>query len=411
MARSQDAMRKRAEKRNRTLPEQRKADSNDMSKRLEQEVAVKKQRMMDTARSNTEPRGHYGPASGATHSSKQELAAAAAAATSVKVEAVDQKPKEAVPIVKKEDSKTAADTKTETRPSTSAINNSSNTSSSNSNIIQRSDPLAEQGSWRCPGCDNHNFASRSVCNSKTCSEQRPAGTSLPLPRHLQPPRRPPQNKVDTRRDNNKKPGPRHDVATSKAQSWAVQADDATLAHNQNLRQQWLDSGETGEGMSDIDKERAQTLLARDARKLQKKQAKHKSKEAAVVAAPIRFKSWAPPADAATLAQNQALRQKMKASGGGGDCGTATSLDDMNLDATDKERAQTLMARDARKKQKKVEKQAEKVAKKAAKAEEKAAAKAAKAAAIEVKVNEAPSDDGTQNKIVSSEGDEQPKQEE
>ena len=41
--------------------------------------------------------------------------------------------------------------------------------------------LQEQGAWTCPGCNNQNYASRSVCHSKTCNERRPAASSAGTP--------------------------------------------------------------------------------------------------------------------------------------------------------------------------------------------------------------------------------------
>jgi hypothetical protein len=293
MARSQDAMRKRAEKRNRTLTEQRKADSADMRKQLEQEAAAKKQRMMDTAaasiKSSAEPVGHYGPpilpvGTQTTSNTKPNLEVEKKAAAAP-----------AAPMDKKEEhistNRTAA---TDTRTDTRTIN--SNSSSNIINNVKKSDPLDEQGSWKCPGCYNHNFASRSVCNSKTCSEQRPAGIPLPIQRHLQPSQQhlqpslqrqrppPPNNNHSNNNNNNKRPNNshrpkgRHDVATSKSQSWAQQADDATLAQNQALRQKLVESGGTGDGMDETDIKRAKTLIARDERKKQKKQERKEQQE-------------------------------------------------------------------------------------------------------------------------------------
>jgi hypothetical protein len=169
------------------------------------------------------------------------------------------------------------------------------------------DPLSEQGSWKCPGCDNHNFASRSTCNSKTCSETRPAGSLLPIQRHLQPSQqhlipslqrqrpvpapvqqREPNSNGKREREpnsnskrpfNNRDKGGRHDVNTSKTQSWAVQSDDVTLAQNRELRRKLAESpGGTGEGMDEEEVKRAKTLIARDERKKQKKQEKKDQKE-------------------------------------------------------------------------------------------------------------------------------------
>jgi hypothetical protein len=332
MARSQDAMRKRADKRNRTLPEQRKADSADMRKRLEEEAAVKKQRMIQHANASmqidTTPVGHYGPTK--TTSSKAEeiqpnlkhpekaekaassvVAPAAAAAPMVKTE------KKAAPMDKKEETITNKTTDTETRTDTDAETRTYKRTNGTVHKYgsKKIDPLSEQGSWKCPGCQNHNFASRSTCNSKTCNETRPADCLRPIQRHLQasqqhlipslqrqrPVAEPAAAAAASDNSNGKRPAPaqrerepnsnskrpfnnrdkrgRHDVNTSKTQSWAVQSDDATLAQNRELRRKLAESpGGTGEGMDEEDVKRAKTLIARDERKKQKKQEKQDQKE-------------------------------------------------------------------------------------------------------------------------------------
>lgn len=179
MARSQDAMRKRAEKRNRSLPEQRRADGTDMRKQLEKENVAKR----------------------------------------IKTEG--QAPQEtAVP---------------EKHPHPRAPSSTDNS------------PLNEPGAWKCPGCGNHNFASRQSCHSVTCAEQRPAGVVVPPPY--------------------KKPV-RHDPSTSKFQKWAKQADSQTVSQNQELRKLYLKTN--GTGMDSDDVERAKILIARDERKKKKK---------------------------------------------------------------------------------------------------------------------------------------------
>lgn len=117
--------------------------------------------------------------------------------------------------------------------------------------------LNEPGSWICPGCKNHNFASRNACHSKTCDEKRPAGIPVP-PRFQHPTAK-----------------PRHDPDTSKTMKWAEQASTDTVENNQALRKRYKETG--GEGMTQADVTRAKLLLERDERKKQKKELKKKKK--------------------------------------------------------------------------------------------------------------------------------------
>ena len=176
------------------------------------------------------------------------------------------------------------------------------------------DRLKEAGSWTCRRCQNHNFASRRWCNSKTCNEPRPSDIPPPPPRPAgipEKPRRPRRNDDRNRSNPMDEPGawrcdacgkenfasrekcfnrdcgqdrpegieapspfkkampPRHDEATSKKIVWSSQADDAKIHENQLLRKRYLETN--GEGMESEDIERAKTLIARDERKRMKKQ--------------------------------------------------------------------------------------------------------------------------------------------
>lgn len=203
MARSQDAMRKRAEKRNRSLPDQWKADSAEMRRQLEKEAAAKKQKL-----------------------SQQQVGTTPAVAPAVA---------EPAPAAEKSTTTTAAAaTSTPTIPS------------------EMSDALKEPGAWKCPGCLNHNFASRNSCHSKMCFERRPGGINPSW----------------------KKPA-RHDPRSSKTLHWAKQADAQGLAQNQDLRKQFK---ENPEGMDEVDRERAKILIARDERKKAKKSGKTMKKD-------------------------------------------------------------------------------------------------------------------------------------
>lgn len=176
------------------------------------------------------------------------------------------------------------------------------------------DPMKEIGAWKCPQCHNENFASRRWCNSKTCNEPRPAHIAAPprrstmeasrsrLQQRQMQRRRAPHpldepgswicdscgNKNFASRDvcynrsclqarptggspfsnNNKKPNPRHDEATSKKLVWASQANQETMSKNQRLRKEYLQT--QGEGMEPEDIERAKILIARDERKKNKR---------------------------------------------------------------------------------------------------------------------------------------------
>lgn len=144
-------------------------------------------------------------------------------------------------------------------------------------------PENEVGAWKCPQCNNHNFASRRVCNSKTCRQMRPSHVPAPT-RKFKPG---PSWRCSCGRKNGEReefcfnnycgrPKPeiipkkprRHDESTSKKEDWANQADGATLSKNQDLRKQYLET--KGEGMEPEDVERAKILIARDERKSQKK---------------------------------------------------------------------------------------------------------------------------------------------
>mmetsp|Transcript_5725 Transcript_5725/g.9035 ORF Transcript_5725/g.9035 Transcript_5725/m.9035 type:complete len:351 (-) Transcript_5725:132-1184(-) len=116
---------------------------------------------------------------------------------------------------------------------------------------------ASDGSWICPACSNLNYSSRKVCFSKSCGQRKPiVGSPLAHQR---------SDRVETKKR------PRHDGETSKKLIWANQADSEKLSKNQELRQRYLETG--GEGMTQEDRERAEILVARDERKKAKKSKK------------------------------------------------------------------------------------------------------------------------------------------
>jgi len=119
--------------------------------------------------------------------------------------------------------------------------------------------MKEPGAWICPGCGNHNFASRRLCHSKTCNERQPSDASGAVVRQQSP--------AEVKKNT------RHNSATSKSLSWAAQADESTIQANQSLRQRYAETN--GEGMTDEERERAEILITRDKRKQEKKRQRKK----------------------------------------------------------------------------------------------------------------------------------------
>jgi hypothetical protein len=225
MARSKDAIERRAQKRNKSVAEQSQADLKDMKKQQEQEIAKRRK----TEHDNREQR----------HVKKDDTALTT-------TEKVKLPTEEATPVT---------ESSTVEPPESKVENVDSHQESEVGSGAARPggqapfrDPLAEPGAWYCQGCGNHNFASRNKCHSKTCPEKRPAGVFVP-PRF-------------------KKPNTRHDESTSRKQVWAKQADGNTLEQNRLLREKFVETG--GEGMEEEDVERAKILIARDERKKNKK---------------------------------------------------------------------------------------------------------------------------------------------
>lgn len=208
MARSKDAIERRALKRNKSIPEQSRNDAKEMRRQDEKEQAEVKRRRIGDNHHEERP--------------SNELA----------------KPSPTKALETANQSENGADPKNK-----GAINTYVRVPSTFGR-----DPLEEPGNWHCPGCGNHNFPSRNSCRSKTCDERRPAGVFVP-PRF-------------------KKPNTRHDESTSKKLSWAKQADQQTLDQNRELREKFQETG--GEGMEEEDIERAKILIARDERKKNKK---------------------------------------------------------------------------------------------------------------------------------------------
>ena len=211
MARSEEAIRRRALKRHRTEEEQRKADRLDM---LRQQEGTTESARPPHPSSDSEKRDYSAPA---------------------------KKPR----IIGKE------------------------RSNPNHNC---DDPMKEPGAWICPKCQNSNFASRRYCNSNTCDEPRPSQNGAPVSAIRQKPR-PTATTAGERTwlQQQQLRRPRHDEATSKKLVWDKQADSKRLLNNQELRKRFVETG--GEGMMEEDAERAKILIARDERRKAKRSKK------------------------------------------------------------------------------------------------------------------------------------------
>ena len=204
---------------------------------------------------------------------------------------------------------------------------------------QRSiDPMQEPGAWKCTSCGNINVASRSVCHSKTCHEKRPLGST------------PPSNNHSHKSPNSKR---RHDPDTSKSLSWAPQADAQQVASNQELRAKYQKT--QGEGMTPAEIARAKTLIQRDERKKKKKRAmkgEKKSHDKESADEPVKKEVKQPKEmSAAQLAarqrqENQRLKETFQKTQGQG------------MEEADIARAQSLLAREERKRQKRASLQQE-----------------------------------------------------
>jgi predicted RNA-binding Zn-ribbon protein involved in translation (DUF1610 family) len=241
MTRSAEAIRRRAEKRNRTEEEQRRFDADEMQK------MVQKQKIVDARDINAKAATPIG--------SKQEPGTKVVAPVHVSGDSKEDTIQKTMTLVTEEHSQ-----KSKSSETTAAHPNSSQKGEGRNEINNSNDssinPLDEPGAWKCPGCGNHNFPSRHKCRSTTCDEKRPLGVFVP-PRRIQP-----------------KPT-RHDTVTSKKQSWGEQAGKDKILHNQELRQRYLEKG--AEGMSEEDIVRAKQLIERDERKKMKKETKKKYK--------------------------------------------------------------------------------------------------------------------------------------
>ena len=301
MARSKDAIERRAQKRNKSVGEQRQADSKEMRRQLQKEEEAAKKRKIARKRKiadNHDEMIHQAKDVVPTVTEKNPsevsptMISEPAAVTQSRNTSVDEHRKNYTKEIRKDEevatkrqkivdkhnnviqAKDAVLAVTEkcpplvsstmtpkavTAPQSEneivAAKANTKVSATDGNTFAR-DPLGEPGAWHCKGCGNKNFPSRSSCHSKTCDEKRPAGVFVP-PRYKRP------------------TSSRHDESTSKNQKWPKQADQSTLELNGALRKRYLETG--GEGMKEEDVNRAKILIARDERKKDKKKMRSQAK--------------------------------------------------------------------------------------------------------------------------------------
>lgn len=189
----------------------------------------------------------------------------------------------------------------------------------------------KENTWICTSCQYENFIFRDVCNGPSCQQPRPSDIIVTTKE-----RKPPKQQ-------------RHDPETSKPLVWSKQADPVTLSKNQMLRQRYIETG--GEGMSEEEMQRAKVLIERDERKRLKKLQKNtqkvteESKDEAVttkVTSPtdtLPSQTTAILDSKAQMSKNKRLRERFLATGG------------KNMTPNDIERAKLLLARDERKRNK------------------------------------------------------------
>jgi hypothetical protein len=133
------------------------------------------------------------------------------------------------------------------------------------------DPLKEDGSWICSACNNHNFASRRICNSKTCNQPRPGGNygfKQTNNKHYKVVSKRSFNILVANRKNKSSDGEGNAsrVLLPKLK-WPTQAGPGRILYNQNLRERFkLDRTK----LNDVELERALILIKRDERKKEKR---------------------------------------------------------------------------------------------------------------------------------------------
>ena len=133
------------------------------------------------------------------------------------------------------------------------------------------DPLKEDGSWICSACNNHNFASRRICNSKTCNQPRPGGNygvKQTKNKHYKVLSKGGFNILVANRKNNSSDGEGNAsrVLIPKLK-WPLQAGPERILYNQNLRERFKQDRTS---LNDVELERALILIKRDERKKEKR---------------------------------------------------------------------------------------------------------------------------------------------
>ena len=247
MARSKEALQRRAEKRNRTMEEQRKKDAQEIERQIEQRN--KKQKKGEASLQSATEKSTV---SVSTPSSSNPKATDFLASNS------DERNQHLAISSRKGDA-------SEEDWNMLARNNRPGPTDEQKEILQ------EPGSWICHSCGNHNFPSRRFCYSKACDVRRPG--------HLDQTHQQGNNRSTSyarpgrnsnrgeKKTKNQKPQ-RHDPETSKQLDWAPNAPRDAINKNMELRKRYQETN--GEGMTPEDIARAKLLLERDERKRARK---------------------------------------------------------------------------------------------------------------------------------------------
>ena len=243
MARSEEALQRRALKRQRTLDEQRRVERQAMEK-------AKEKSMLEKKKANDSAIGEDPMKEGGAWTCPKCGNENFASRNWCNSKTCDQaRPYhiEAPPPFRK------AYTKHASRENHHQSSRHTRQRENNSNLRN---PMNEPGAWKCESCGRDNFASRDVCFTKECQRTRPKESAEQFA-------------------HKKKKDSRHNEATSKKLLWAKQADSSTVSKNQELRRRYQETG--GEGMQPDEVERAKILIARDERKRQKKEENSRKK--------------------------------------------------------------------------------------------------------------------------------------
>jgi hypothetical protein len=253
MARSKDALLKRAEKRDRSIGEQRKADAQDMEKQIAKKLKKDYNPYAPAEQQVSAASSHSGPPRNMSKSPRRNVEQirrpSSQEPASEQPRPEGGAPPQNVDEPKRQDNdgslpKRQSDEEAVTETGAKQKGNVGHLPNRQGNA----EALTEPGAWACKSCGNHNFASRKYCNSKTCTERRP--------RELAP-------------QSSSKPKPRHDAETSKWVEWGENAPVEKINQNLELRKRYKETD--GEGMSEDEVKRAKLLLERDERKKMRKE--------------------------------------------------------------------------------------------------------------------------------------------